>query len=355
MPLSRRHLLLASTATPLFASCASDLWRYRGESLPGLAASLGVCAATFCTLKAGSPQPAAAVSGCANPGSVPADAVFQAASLTKPVVAFGALRLALAGELDLRAPVSRFLPQGYRHFRGVLRRSSGDASDHVLATTLSPMTVASLLNHTSGLPNWTSGELTAAPEPGRRWRYSGEGYVLLQAVIEAIAGTPITSFMDQQVFGPLRMHDSSFVWQDKHAGRAVHGFSASGHAREVRFPYPVAAASLYTTASDYARFLSALLADERLVSLSLAEPVPVSADLGLEWGYGWGIERSANGVNLWHWGNNPGFRAFTMVSPASKDGFVIFTNSDRGMALAVPLAQQTLSADHNAFRFSMVG
>ncbi len=98
-----------------------------------------------------------------------------------------------------------------------------------------------------------------------------------------------------------------------------------------------------------------MLADERLVALTLSNPVPVDRRLGLDWGYGWGIERTATRPNLWHWGNNPGFRSFTVVSPASKDGFVIFTNSDRGMALAVPLANQVLPMEHNAFRFRMVG
>jgi hypothetical protein len=50
----------------------------------------------------------------------------------------------------------------------------------------------------------------------------------------------------------------------------------------------------------------------------------------------------------------PGFRAFAMASVASKDGFVLLTNSERGMPLAASLARSVLPAEHNAFRFSWV-
>lgn len=354
MPLTRRQLLLSTTTVPLLASCATDLHRHRGDSISELASRRGVCAVAMATVKAGAAQPARVISGCAD-AALPAAPVFQAASLTKPVIACSALRLSRAGQLDLQSAVSRFLPRGYVHYRSVLARNPGDPGDVVPVGMLSRISVASLLNHTSGLPNWSSGALSIGFEPGERWQYSGEGYVLLQTVIEAVTGMGIAAYADEHVFKPLGMHDSSLVWKDAYAGRAVRGTSSLGSPRDVRFKYPVAAGSLYTTADDYAKFLSSLLSDEQLLSLCLSRPVSADRSLGLEWGYGWGIERTVAGPTLWHWGNNPGFRAFTMVSPSSKDGFVIFTNSERGMALAVPLAYQVLPTEHNAFRFGMVG
>lgn len=349
MTVTRRQLLLASTAaSPLLASCATDLMRYRDQPVAEVAASLGVCAAAFATLQAGRVQATVVAGSC---GAAP-EAVFQAASLTKPVVAYAALRLALAGELDLQAPVSRYLPKGYVHYQHVLRRKPGDASDTVPASTLARIPVGTLLNHSSGLPNWTGGALAPAFEPGQRWHYSGEGYVLLQTVMEAVTGMPIAPWMDAHVFLPLGMRDSSLVWSSAYDGRTV---QANGVAGGMRWDVPVAAASLYTTAGDYARLLAAVAADERLLALAMSAPVVADKALGLEWGYGWGIERTAVGPMLWQWGNNPGFRNFAMVSPGSGDGFVLLTNSDRGMALAVPLAQQVLPMEHPAFRFSLVG
>lgn len=350
MALTRRQLLWgsAAAASPLLASCAADLTRYQGQSVAEVAAGLGVCAAAYATLRAGQVQPTMVAGHC----NAAPDAVFQAASLTKPAVAYGALRLALAGQLDLQAPVSHYLPQGYVHYQHVLRRAPGDASDTVPASTLARIPVASLLQHTSGLPNWTGGTLAPGFEPGTRWRYSGEGYVLLQAVMEAITATPIAAWMDVQVFAPLGMRDSSLVWRSAYEGRAVHAHGASAG---MRWSAPVAAASLYTTAGDFARLLSAVVADERLLALVLSAPVVVDKPLGLEWGHGWGIERAPAGPMLWQWGNNPGFRNFALVSATSGDGFVLLTNSDRGMALAAPLAQQVLPGEHPVFRSPLLG
>lgn len=348
-PLTRRHLLLAgAAASPLLVSCAANLSRYQGQPVADVAARLGVCAAAFATLRAGQVLPTEVVGSC---GAAP-DAVFQAASLTKPVVAYGALRLVQAGQLDLQAPVSRYLPKGYVHYQHVLRRAPGDARDTVPASTLARIPVASLLNHTSGLPNWTSGALAPGFDPGQRWRYSGEGYVLLQTVMEAITGVPIAPWMEAQVFAPLGMRDSSLVWKSAYDNRAVPAHGTTGG---VRWVLPVAAASLYTTAGDYARLLAAFVADEQLLALALSAPVAADKALGLEWGYGWGIERTQAGPLLWQWGNNPGFRNFAMVSPTTRDGFVLLTNSDRGMALAAPLAQRVLPGEHPVFQSPLLG
>jgi CubicO group peptidase (beta-lactamase class C family) len=351
--MDRRTLLLAGAGLPFVASCASDITSLRDKPVELLATELKVCSSAYAVLRDGTPGKPVAVAGCAD--ALPqADAVFQAASLTKPVVAFAALRLALAGRLDLQAPVSRYLPEGYRHFHSPLNRAPGDAHELVPASTLRRVSVAQLLNHSAGFPNWSSGALVLETEPGQKWGYSGEGFVLLQSVIESVTRMDLAAYMDQQVFQPLGMRDTSLVWRDDYEGRAVSGRTALGFQQRVRFRSALAAASMYTTAADYARFMAALLVDDPLVSLTLTDPVNVDGPLALQWGLGWGIERAPGGPYLWQWGNNPGFRAFAMASVASRDGFVVLTNSERGMALAASLAQRVLPAEHSAFRFSWV-
>jgi CubicO group peptidase (beta-lactamase class C family) len=353
MPVSRRNLLLAGASLPVLASCARDLRELRQRPVAELAQDLGVCSAAYAVLRAGVPSAPMAVSGC-DAGPARADAIFQAASLTKPVVAFAALQLVLEGHLALDAPVSHHLPKGYKHFHGLLARSAQDAHDVVPSSALSRVSVAQLLNHTTGLPNWASGALSFDAEPGKRWAYSGEGFVLLQAVIEAVTQQELSAYLDAQVFRALGMADTSLVWRDAFAARAVSGKTTLGFSQNVRFRHPVAAASMYTTAADYAKFMSALLAHDKLLALTLAHPVEVDPALGLAWGRGWGIERAPGGPCIWQWGNNTGFRSFAMASVASRDGFVILTNSDRGMPLAASLAQTVLPAEHNAFRFPWV-
>ncbi|WP_374583389.1 serine hydrolase domain-containing protein [Pseudoduganella sp.] len=345
--ISRRHFLLAGAGLPLLSACASDIISLSDRPPEVLTRELGVGAASYVVLRGGKPVPAVALSG-------KPDAIFQAASLTKPVVALAALRLVQAGRLEPGAPVSRYLPGGYKHFHNPLRRAAGDAFDLLPASTLERVTVAQLLNHSAGFPNWSSGALSFKSEPGARWGYSGEGYVMLQEVIEAVTQTGLAAYLEQQLFAPLGMVDSSLVWRDAFAGRAVGGAMMLGVEQRMRFQSAVAASSLYTTAADYARFMSALLTDESLLAMTLSTSVEADKPLGLAWGLGWGIEQGAGGPYLWQWGNNPGFRAFAMASTVSKDGFVVLTNNANGMPLAASLARLVLPAEHNAFRFSWV-
>lgn len=355
MPISRREFLVASAIAPFLSSCATNLSKFSEEPLPVLAVRLGVCAATYVTLVAGKPNPPVMVSGCSSAPTVHADAVFQAASLTKPVIAFVALKLVKEGKLDLSAPVSRYLPDGYAHRQNPFGGASATNVDLVPASTLARIPVATLLNHSSGLPNWTSGALAPEFKPGERWQYSGEGYLLLQAVISATTGQNIESCLSRYVFEPLGMRHSRLRLTEDIREQLVNGTSWFGWSRQFDFNEPNAAASLYTTAEDYAKLLSALLADTTLLSLTLTNPVATDPELGLAWGYGWGIETAAGGPYLWQWGNNPGYRAFTMVSASSGNGYVLLTNSEDGMPLAASLARSTIPAEHGVFRFHMLG
>lgn len=352
MSISRREFLVAGAIAPFLSSCATNLSKFSEEPLPALAARLGICAATYVTLDAGKPNTTVVVSGCSSAQPIHAEAIFQAASLTKPVIAFVALKLVRDGRLDLRAPVSRYMPDGYAH-----RQNPFDSSqvDLVPASTLARIPVATLLNHSSGLPNWTRGALSPEFVPGERWQYSGEGYVLLQAVVSAVTGQGIESFVSKYVFEPLGMRHSRLRLTEDIREQLVDGTSWLGWGSQFDFREPNAAASLYTTAEDYAKLLSALLTDTTLLSLTVANPVPTEPELGLAWGYGWGIETAAGGPYLWQWGNNPGFRAFAMVSVSSKNGYVLFTNNERGMPLAASLARSTIPAEHGVFRFHMLG
>lgn len=354
MPIARRDLLAAGALAPLLASCATDLSRFSQEAPPAIAARLGICAASYVTLRGGKPDAPVLVSGCAPDRPVDAGSIFQAASLTKPVIAFTALKLVQEGKLDLGAPVSRYLPDGYRHRQHPFGGADDNRADLVPAATLARIPVATLLNHSSGLPNWTSDALAPEFTPGERWQYSGEGYLLLQAVIGAVTGQGIESVVSARVFVPLGMGQTRLRLTEDIRDRVVSGSSWLGGRTAFDFREPNAAASLYTTAGDYARLVSALLADAELLSLTLSDPVPADPALGLGWGHGWGIEAAAGGPYLWQWGNNPGYRAFAMASASTGNGFVLFTNSERGLALAPALAHTVVPAEHGVFRFHML-
>ncbi|WP_082493513.1 serine hydrolase [Massilia sp. Leaf139] len=351
MHITRRNLLAATTLAPFISSCAVTPPHSRADTVDALAGTLGIDAA-YATLSAAEAASPVAVSPRSSMHPVHPDSLFQAASLTKPLVAFVALTLARAGKLDLHAPVSQYLPDGYRHRQHPIARDAD--VDLVEADTLARIPVASLLNHTSGLPNWTSSALRPESAAGEKWRYSGEAYVLLQAVIGAVTGLDTQACLQRYAFDPLGMRHSRMCLTDEVRGRLAVGASLLPWDRPLDFVEPNAAASLYTSAGDYAKLVAHWLRDDALLALTLSQPVPVDPGLGLSWGYGWGVEQAAGGPYLWHWGNNPGYRAFVMVSASSGNGFVLFTSDARGLALAQPLARSTIPAEHRVFDFHML-
>jgi CubicO group peptidase (beta-lactamase class C family) len=322
------------------------------DTLQTLAQRHHVCAVALAVIRDRKVDTVDAAAGCTPSMKPQADSVFQAASLSKPVFAYAVLKLVEQGKLALDAPVASYLPQGYRHQHDPLK---AEPSDLVTDPRLQAITVRMVLNHTSGLPNWAGGPLQIDTPPGSKWRYSGEGYVLLQRAVEAVSGQPLDSFMRAQVFGPLGMQRSDYVRSDRVAPYLLSGTKANGAPRTGIEPEnPNAAFSLYTTAGDYGIFLAALLNDRATLARVTASPVTADAELGLEWGLGWGMERGQDDSTIWQWGNNPGYRGFAIASVRTGNGFVMLTNSENGLKLAQPLTHKILPGERKVFRFSMI-
>lgn len=261
--------------------------------------------------------------------------VFPAASLSKPVVAYITLRLADRGLLDLDKPLWTWLP---------VERLQHDPRGQRI-------TARHVLSHTTGLPNWGPETLPFNADPGERFGYSGEGFVYLQKVLEKLTGMPLEALAKKEVFEPLGMTRSSFVWEGAFAGDAVTGVDPFGRPQEIPSDRGAnAAASLLTTGEDYARFLVAVLNGEGLqkktAEAMLALQVRISGELfepqsppgkgEVGWALGWGLERGGPSEPfwIWHWGDNGGFRAWTTASREKKAGVVYFTNTANGLAIA---------------------
>jgi CubicO group peptidase (beta-lactamase class C family) len=311
------------------------------------------CTVSVATLQQGRPVDSPESHRCRATSGSPA--IFQAASLAKPIVATLALKLVSRGKLDLERPLSDIMPEGYLHRQNLFALRASPIVDFVSSDILRRLTVRMLLSHTSGLPNWSSqAPLSLAFEPGTRWRYSGEAYVLLQRILERLTGLSLQALASAELFEPLGMRDSALKLTERVEGALVPGRSASGQIRLLRFPYEIAAGSLYTTATDYVRFIAATLDDQKLLRLITAAPVPVAGAPGVFWGLGWGIEQSPGHRALWHWGSNPGYRALAMVDLASRNGAVVLAASESGMPQAKDTVRRVLPGPHPGLDFEMV-
>ena len=281
------------------------------------------------------------------------ETIFEAASLSKPVFAYGVLKLVDQGKLDLDTPLTRYLSPPY---------IEGD-------DRLENITARYVLSHRTGFPNWRGDgkALTIRFTPGERFSYSGEGFVYLQKVVEKVTGRALNDYMAEAVFVPLRMKSSSYVWRDDYDRRTATGHDGDGQTREKSKPKEAnAAASLHTTAADYALFVEAVMKGTGLKPKTVREMetpqiavdpectnctdrAPKELSRNVFWGLGWGIQETEPGESLWHWGDNGAFKCFVVFYPKRKIGMVLFTNSENGLSIAQAVEAEALGGDQPAF------
>ena len=276
---------------------------------------------------------------------------FEAASVSKTVFAYVALKLCERGRLGLDTPLAKYTKTPF---------IEGDAR-------IDRVTARQVLCHASGLPEWRSAAaLQFETNPGQKFRYSGEGYYYLQSVMTEIAGRRFSSpcghyegdlqvcatnfdeFMRRSLLDPLAMTASGYEWHERFERTAARPHDIKGQPLAQKKPNAAdiarygAVGELRTTPSDYAKFLLAVLnlppGDAFLGRDMRAEMIrpQVRLDPGEKidgadaWALGWAIQERPTGNVILHSGGQSGFRSLTMASVDRKSGFVIFTNSDSG-------------------------
>ena len=277
------------------------------------------------------------------PAAVDATTIFEAASLGKAVLAYVALRLLDRGIFDLDKPLLTYY--AYPRLRG--------------APNADKITARMVLGHTAGLPNWaanpTKPEWATAPlrlkyAPDSCWNYSGEGYVFLQKTLEHLTGKSFETLAQAEVFGPLRLKHSSFVWRGKFAANAASGHDGAGQPGPIsHFAAAYGAFSLFSTAADYSRFLQALMTGRGLKPATaqlLLTPanearrcgVPATAtDPFIAWASGVGLATTSRGLAQWQWGDNGNFKGLYLTLPGQRESLVFLTNSANGPRMTADL------------------
>lgn len=286
--------------------------------------------------------------------AVSSESIFEAASLSKPVFAYFVLRLVDKGILDLDLPLHQYLPmeelEDEPRYRSITARM--------------------VLAHTTGFPNWRwfdpapsewnieRGTMYMKHDPGT-FGYSGEGYNYLALVIAHLTNndmTSIDSHFQGEVAERLGMEHSSFIRTDFVGAHKVSGHkdgkvSNDGWPRSFPDDTPLtfgAAGRLHSNATDYAKFMLALMGDSDLDPLLIEEMLKEQVEIPEDnptrqltgqtaWGLGIAIEPTAYGIRYEHGGNNGDFQSGMMFFREKKLGYVFMTNSDRGKALNVAL------------------
>jgi CubicO group peptidase (beta-lactamase class C family) len=188
--------------------------------------------------------------------------------------------------------------------------------------------------------------------PGSEWRYSGGGYTLLQLIIEEVTGEAFNTYMQRAVLQPLGMQHSTFDLPNERSAEVAEFFAPDGTpATHYRFTAK-AAASLYTSSADLARFIQAHMPGSngerpgrgvlRPTTLT-AMRQPHAARYGFDiWGLGVILyapnnstrnDREPNGFIIGHDGDNyPAINTAARFDPATGDGIVVLATGNKLLA-----------------------
>lgn len=266
---------------------------------------------------------------------VTAQTVFKIASLTKAITAAAILRLSEEGRISLDDPISSFIPE--------------------TPTLAQEIRLRHLLNHTSGLPDWS---IDKAPEvlpenfttaqaveyyfstvlqlefgPGEAWSYSNIGYFLLGAIIENVSGMTYDQYFQANFFEPLALH--SFQECSPQVDVLAVGYHFQNQQFEIAPPSDLrlagAAAGLCSHVADLLKWQVALTHAKVIPSELWAQmitPVQLLDGRILDYGFGVSVQETAQGSALMHEGATAGFNSFFIYYPQQDLNIVLLTNTD---------------------------
>jgi len=264
------------------------------------------------------------------------DSIFRIASMTKPITAAAIMILVDERKLSVDDPVEKHLTE----FRGMKLSAGRSKEGAATKDPLRPIAVRDLLTHTSGMPGGLPPELaglyakrdrTLADavrvfarrplefEPGTRWAYCNVGIDTLGRIVEVVSGQSFEAFVEERIFRPLGMVDTSFYPTAGRAGRIAvtynrtEGKLVPSQGDVIGPPagakYPIPAGGLYSTAGDLARFYQMMLQRGSLAGKRILSPESVAVMTrpqtgkltagftpGMAFGFGWAVVESPQGV-----------------------------------------------------------
>ncbi|SHE74906.1 serine hydrolase [Pedobacter caeni] len=273
--------------------------------------------------------------------------LFQAASISKPVSAYAALKEVERGKINpeenvntylksWKLPDNQFTKEKKVNLKHLLSHSGGLTVGGFAGYPVSEK-IPTLTEVLDGKKPANSPAIRVDKVPGGTFRYSGGGYCVMQQMLIDLEGKPFPQIMDELVLGPLGMKNSSYR-QPLPADRLK--FAATGYlpdgseTKGKRHTYPeMAPAGLWTTAEDLAKFaidLQLTIKGQSKKVLSQAMAVQMVSPFIEEFeGLGIFLEKKGNDRYFGHGGWNEGFSSRFTASKDSGDGVVVLTNGNQ--------------------------
>jgi CubicO group peptidase (beta-lactamase class C family) len=292
------------------------------------------------------------------------ETTIWAASITKSVFSTYVMQLVERGEFDLDEAVAGQLPKPLNAYEPYKDTATELVRDPAWPTVTPRM----LLSHSSGLVNFAFLEpdkkMHLHFKPGTQFLYSGEGFNLVQFLIENKMGKSLDQLMRQALFDPLGMTRTGMIHRIEFAADVTDRYDQNEKflSETRRFPAR-AAGSMTSSTGDLAKFLSALLGDGILKPATRAEMLrPVlrintlhefpqpndgkgkeAGSVGLAYGVGWGLlTHTRFGPAFFKEGHGDGAQNYMICFERQKSCMILLTNSDNGELAFRPLLETIL-------------
>lgn len=274
------------------------------------------------------------------------ETLFQAGSISKPVAAYGALRLVEEGSINLeedintylkswQLPETEFTKEKKVTLKNLLSHSAG-VTVHGFLGYSPDLPVPTLVEVLNGTPPANSGAIFVDKLPEESFRYSGGGYTIMQQMVIDVKDRPFPQLMKELVLQPLDMNNSTYdqPLQSAQLELAATGYLPDGSmTKGKRHTYPeMAAAGLWTTAEDLAKFAINIQKTRKGEShLGLSQEMtnkmltPFVADFI---GLGIFLNKYNDEIYFGHGGWDEGFSSELVAHRDKGYGVVVLTNSN---------------------------
>ncbi|MBM3877668.1 MAG: beta-lactamase family protein [Verrucomicrobia bacterium] len=304
-----------------------------------------------------------------------AEDIFWIASMTKPITGVAVLMLQDDGKLSIEDPVEKHLPE----FKGLWLVASRTNDAATLKRPHRKITLRDLLTHTAGLNTETPdvgrdlslaertlfySQQPLAFEPGSRWQYSNPGINALGRIVEVVAQKDFASFLDDRLFKPLGMKDTTFWPTESQAKRVATPYAPGDRAKQepplvptdfffldgrpltARWRSPKPAGGLYSTAADVAKFYNMMLnhgsaggrqylkpETAKLMTTTQTGDIKTGFTEGMSWGLGFQVVKQPTGVTAMlapgTFGHGGAYGTQSWADPQSQMVFVLMIQRQR--------------------------
>jgi hypothetical protein len=237
--------------------------------------------------------------------SITGDTIFECASLTKIITSYIAFKYVISGRIELNKSIFEYLTENELNMMNIHLDRNPDYRN---------ILVGMLFSHTSGLPDrggilYTHLKFT----PGTQFEYSGEGFYILQKIIEKIEKKPIEKIFKKY----FELPNCSYKYEDE--------FEENMAKPYVDMRNPHGAQSFYSSLPSLASIMMTIVNDE--IIFPMMRTVQLNVFHNVSTGLGPFIY---NNEIIWQWGDKNNFKNFLYYNYRTRKGFISLTNTENG-------------------------